>query len=210
MSSAQKHIFQPTDSGPAWQIAQLFPDQGDLSESDYLFLTERTNRLAEYTDGQIEVLPMPTTEHQEIVLFLVNLLRSFITPANLGRALMAPLRVKLQDGRFREPDVVFMLARNASRIASQFWTGADLVMEIVSEDNPERDLQTKRADYAAAGIAEYWIVDPRSKTITVLTLVGTSYTTHSQTIAQDTVESLLLPGFRVDLAAVFAAARPAK
>jgi Uma2 family endonuclease len=93
-------------AGPAWQIAELFPDQGHLSQSDYLFLTERTNRLVEFSDGQIEVLSMPTTGHQEIVLFLVTLLRQFITPRNLGRALMSPLRVQLRGGQFREPDVV--------------------------------------------------------------------------------------------------------
>src|SRR6186713_1167167 len=112
MASITTSPTPPGESQPAWEIAKLFPDQGDFSESDYLFITERTNRLAEYSDGTIEVLPMPTTEHQEIVLFLVNLLRSFVNPRNLGRALMAPLRVRLREGRFREPDVVFMLERN--------------------------------------------------------------------------------------------------
>jgi Uma2 family endonuclease len=205
MASITTSPASPGQSQPAWEIAKLFPDQGDFSESDYLFITERTNRLAEYSDGTIEVLPMPTTEHQEIVLFLVNLLRSFVNPRKLGRALMAPLRVRLREGRYREPDVVFMLERNSSRIGNRFWQGADLVMEIVSEDEPQRDLSEKRNEYAEAGIPEYWIVDPRTKTILVLRLVGAAYVVHSEATKTGVVSSALLPGFSADLDQVFAA-----
>lgn len=52
------------------QIAELLPEQGSWSEADYLWLTNRTNRLIEYTDGYIEVLPMPTRTHQKILRYL--------------------------------------------------------------------------------------------------------------------------------------------
>jgi Uma2 family endonuclease len=192
---------------PAWEIATLFPNQGDLSEGDYLFLTRNTNRLAEFTDGRIEVLKMPTLEHQQIVFFLVAMLRSFAAAGNLGLAIMAPLRVKLRDGKFREPDVMFMLQRNIARAGNEFWDGADLVMEVVSQDDPKRDLEIKRGDYAEAGIAEYWIVDPRSKTVTVLKLDGKQYVVHAEAKGNGVVQSALLAGFSVDAASVFAAGR---
>jgi Uma2 family endonuclease len=191
--------------GPAWEIAQLFPDQGDLSEGDYLLLTERTNRLMEFNEGQIEILPTPTTAHQRIVRYLIGLLMSLA--GNRGEVLFAPLRVRLRNGKFREPDVVFMLSEHSSRIGNQFWEGADLVMEIVSEDDPERDLNTKRREYADAGIPEYWIIDPRTQTITVLKLQEQQYISHDQSIGNGTVHSALLPSFSADVAAVFAAAR---
>ena len=86
MASVRSTSLDAPSSGPAWEIARLFPEQGHLSESDYLLVTERTRQLVEFTDGCIEVLPTPTLEHQEIVLFLVNLLRAFVQPAKLGRA----------------------------------------------------------------------------------------------------------------------------
>jgi len=193
---------------PAWEIAELFPNQGFLSESDYLFLTDRSNRVAEFSDGRIEVLAMPTLEHQEIVLFLVNMLRTFVTPRKLGRAIMAPFRLKLAEGKFREPDVLFLLQSNLSKIADRFWDGADLVMEVVSEDDPARDLQTKRAEYAQAGVADYWIVDPRSRTITVSKLTNGRYDTFSEVSQQGLVQSSLLPGFTIDAGAAFAAGNP--
>ncbi len=45
--------------------------------------------------------------------------------------------------------------------------GADLVVEVVSKNDPKRDLETKLREYAAAGIPEYWIVDPMEHSIEV-------------------------------------------
>ena len=62
-----------------------------------------------------------------------------------------------------------------ARIHEKFWEGADLVMEVVSDDDRRRDVVTKRLEYAKAGIAEYWIVDPQQATITVLKLADGKY-----------------------------------
>src|SRR3984957_10917154 len=194
MASINTNSLTNRSPGPAWEIAELFPEQGELSESDYLLLTDRTNRLAEFVDGKIEDLAMPTDEHQEIVLFLVNLLRAFAMKMKVGRALMAPLRVKVADGRFREPDVVFVMQPPAKRV-NRFWSGADLVMEVVSEDDPDRDWVAKRRDYAKAGIREYWIVDPEDKSITVLRLKNGKYVTHSKAKERGAGQSALLGGF---------------
>ena len=61
----------------------------------------------------------------------------------------------------------------------------------------------KRADYAEAGIPEYWIVDPRNETITVLALEGNGYVEHGVCARGDTATSRLLAGFTVDVTAVF-------
>src|SRR5438105_9290147 len=86
---------------PAWDIARLFPDQGYWSEDDYLALD--TNHLVEFTDGYVEVLPMPKTSHQRIVQYLSNLLLAFASAGNLGTVLFAPLRVRLRKNKYREP-----------------------------------------------------------------------------------------------------------
>ena len=85
--------------------------------------------------------------------------------------------------------------------------GADLVAEIVSPDGPERDLVEKRADYAEAGIPEFWIVDPRHDTITVLTLRDGNYVEHGVFLRGQSATSPLLGGVAVDVAATFDARR---
>jgi Uma2 family endonuclease len=202
-------VFQSPKRVQLGILHAFFSDQGYLSESEYLRLTDHTRRVAEFIDGQIEVLPMPTLEHQEIVLFLITLLRAFILPAKLGRAVMSPYRVKVGENHFREPDVVFLRESSLSRLGNRFSEGADLVMEVVSDDDPKRDLVDKRHDYAEAGIPEYWIVDPRTQMITVLRLESREYVVHSEATFTGQVRSAMLDGFTVDVAGVFAAGRNA-
>ena len=192
----------PSKPEPAWDIAKLFPYQGHWTEADYLALD--TNRLVEFTDGHVEVLPMPTEEHQEIVLFLLETLLAFVRPRGLGKALMAPLRVRLRKGKIREPDIVFLLAERADRRGKQFWRSADLVVEVVSDDDPARDYKRKRRDYAEAGISEYWIADPQKREITVLTLRGNAYDVHGTFVPGQDATSKLLEGFRVSVSDTFA------
>ena len=51
---------------PAWQIARLFPAQGAWTVEEYLALTNDTNHLVEFSQGYVEVLPMPTRRHQKV------------------------------------------------------------------------------------------------------------------------------------------------
>ena len=189
---------------PTWDIALLFPNQGTWTVDEYLAIDG--NRLVEFSEGNLEVLPMPTTLHQWMVFLLCQRLNDFVSTRNLGLVLPSPLRVRLSAEKFREPDIVFMLKSHRNRIGDSYWKGADLVVEVVS-DEPEdrhRDLVTKRAEYALARIQEYWIEDPREKQITVLWLKGTKYQVHGTYGQGETAASRLLVGFSVDVDEVFA------
>lgn len=190
-------------SEPAWDIARLFPDQGRWTPDDYLALL--TNRLVEFSHGVVEVLPVPTDLHQAIVFFLCASLHSFITPRSLGTVRLAPLRLRLGNDQFREPDVLFIKSENDARRGNAFWSWADLVMEVVSDDNRQHDLETKRREYARSGIPEYWIIDPLLREVAVLTLAGDHYDSVGVHRPGERAASVLLPGFDVDVAAVFMA-----
>jgi Uma2 family endonuclease len=138
--------------------------------------------------------------------YLYGLLLAFVTTRHLGTVLYAPLRIRIRSGKYREPDIVFMAKQHADRMGEDFCRGADLVMEIVS-DNPEdrrRDLVTKRGEYARARILEYWIIDPLEERVTVLRLSGRRYIVHGEFTQGDTATSHLLPGFTVDVTAALA------
>jgi Uma2 family endonuclease len=187
---------------PAWEIAMLFPNQGYWSEEEYLALD--TNHLVEYADGFIEVLPMPTQLHQLMVAFLYRQLLTFVEPRELGRVLFAPMRVRLRKGKYREPDVLFMLTKHAARMGNEYWEGADLVMEVISpgDENRERDLKEKRKEYARARIREYWIIDPAEERVLVLRLRKGKYVVHGTFGRGETAASALLDGFAVDVNAL--------
>lgn len=190
---------------PIWEIVTLYPNQGSWNESDYLAFD--ASRLVEFDNGMVEFIEMQTELHQAIVLYLYLQLHQFSVSLSehSGVCLVAPLKVRLWEGKYREPDLVFLLSKNRHLRSSQVWNGADLVIEVVSESNPDRDWIDKRSDYAKGGIPEYWIVDPRDRTITVLQLDDTTGIYESvQTFREgEQTVSKLLPGFRVDVSATF-------
>lgn len=145
---------------------------------------------------------MPTDEHQTIVLLLYELLVALVRPRG-GKVLVAPLRLKVRDDTYREPDIVLLRSAQDPRRQNRFWLGADLVVEVVSPDKPERDLVDKRGEYAAAQIPEYWIVNPQNETITVLSLEGSRYVEHGMFRRGATATSVLLEGCSVVVDAVF-------
>jgi Uma2 family endonuclease len=177
-------------------VLELLPPQGDWSEEAYLWLTDDTNRLIEFVDGYIEVLPMPTDEHQSISSFLHLTFTAYLQSSG-GIARYAPLRIRIRARKFREPDLLVLRDAHDPRRQNRYWLGADLVVEIVSPDKPERDLVEKRADYATGGIPEYWIVDPRQQTITVLALHEGRYQEHGVFSRGTQATSALLAGFAV-------------
>lgn len=160
----------PDGLEPAWDVARLFPPQGGWSEEEYLGLPG--NHLTEFDHGRIEVLDTPSELHQLLVAHLYRMLLEFVGRSELGMVLFAPFPIKLWEGKLREPDVVFMRREQADRRHDKYWLGADLVMEVMSPDDPKRDREIKKREYAMAGIPEYWLIDPTSQTVTVFVLEG--------------------------------------
>ncbi len=188
---------------PTLAVTEFFPYQGEWTEVDYLLLS--TNHLIELSEGRLELLPTPSERHQRIVRFLFLLLYTFVSERGLGEVFFASLKIKLWEGKFREPDILFMSNANAEKRGEQFWRGADLVLEVVSPDDPNRDAVMKFEEYAKAGIPEYWLVDPRDASITVYVLPGgaTAYEAHGRFTGDERATSRDLSGFGVTVAEVF-------
>jgi Uma2 family endonuclease len=184
------------------RLLDILDRQGTWTEEEYLSLTDHTTRLVEFTDGFLELLPMPTDYHQAIVQLLLYAFDAFLKPRG-GKVRIAPLRLRICKGKFREPDLLLLLSASDRRRQNRFWTGADLVVEVVSPDKPERDLVSKRQDYAAAGVAEYWIVNPSNDTILVLVLNKKRYRRLGSFARGTVARSSLLQGFEMGVDQVF-------
>jgi Uma2 family endonuclease len=153
---------------------------------------------------------VPTRMHQLLARYLFRLLDAFVEQHRLGETHFTGLNVRLEPNEIRVPDICFL---GKARLGDprQVQDLADLMIEVVSpgSENPERDLIHKRTDYARNGVSEYWIVDPETDTITVLTLPtdANEYAVHGEFRPGQQATSVLLPGFTVDVAACFAAGR---
>jgi Uma2 family endonuclease len=198
----------PHEPEYAWEVATLYPQQGDWSEEDYLELTDRANRRIEYTDGRLEFLPMPTEIHEALTQFLFLALYQFVHQWNLGKVYCNGIRLRIQPRKLRLPDVIFLHRDHFRARHNRVWDRADLVMEVVS-DSPgdrRRDYETKLKDYAEAHVAEYWIIDPERQVVIVHQLSGEQYSQPGEYRRGQRAVSALLEGFGFDVASLFAAA----
>ena len=186
-------------------ILELFPHQGQWQDGDYFALPG--NRIVELIHGHVEVLPVPSLLHQFIVRLVFLSMNEFVERANLGIVMSAPTRIRISERHYREPDVLFVSRENLQKRQEQFWETANLVVEVVSPDNPDRDLIDKRRDYALAGIEEYWIIDPRDDSIQVLHLREGQYHDAGRSMRIGTAVSVVLPGFNMNVGQLFDRAR---
>jgi len=99
---------------------------------------------------------------------------------------------------------MFMSAAHADRIQTQYWGVPDLAIEIISPGTETIDRETKRDEYAQAGIPEYWIIDPEAKAVELLRLKGESYETVARLTEDGMLASPTFPGFELSLKELFA------
>jgi Uma2 family endonuclease len=193
-------IATPMRSDEVNAILEKLPNQGNWTDEEYLSLTDYTTRLVEFTDGYLEPLPMPTDLHHSVLQFMFLALTAFLPE---GKVFVAGIRMRVRRGKYREPDVIAVKDANDKRRRNRFWLGADFNLEVVSEDKPERDLVDKVKDYAEAKVPEYWIVNPQTETITVLTLRDGAYAEHGVFVRGQVATSVIFPGFSVKVDDVF-------
>jgi Uma2 family endonuclease len=118
---------------------------------------------AEWVNGEVIVQMPPKQPHQIVVTFLLQLMGLFVQLYQLGRLLPAPFEMRATpDGPAREPDLIFVSQEHLNLLTPERLQGpADLVVEVISDDSVGRDRGDKFYEYQAAGVQEYWIVDPR-------------------------------------------------
>lgn len=174
----------------------------NLSYDDYLKLPD--DQRYEVVEGELAMTPAPDTDHQVILVDLVSALRSYTRRAGLGTVLAAPTDVILSDHNVVQPDLLFVSQERLSIVQKRGVFGApDLVVEILSPSTATRDLGTKRELYSKFEVREYWIVDPMSRSVEVLTQQGGGLESWQRFVEGETLQSPLLPGLTVNLAEIF-------
>lgn len=174
----------------------------NFSYAEYLQLPD--DQRYEVLEGELVMTPAPGTDHQQILAKLTIQLGTFIEAHSLGQFYFAPVDVILADQTVVQPDFLFVRQERLDIIQQRGLFGApDLVVEILSPATAQRDLATKRQLYSKYGVQEYWIVDPATRSIAVLTQQGSGLDTWQRYEATATLESPLLPGLALNLAKIF-------
>lgn len=180
------------------------PPQGEWTYEDWLKLPDDGYRY-EVINGVLHVSPPPRIRHQRVALRLVRRLANFVEEHCLGEVLEAPVGVRLPNQPVPfQPDILFIRTERLDILGEKYVEGVpDLVMEILSPSNWLYDRREKMEVYQEAGVPEYWIVDPRARTVEVYVLEEGAYLLIGRYGQEETARSQVLSGFEVPVDEIF-------
>jgi Uma2 family endonuclease len=116
---------------------------------------------SEWIDGEVRVDVRTTLLHGLFVGFVLRLLADYVEFRRLGVVVAEAVPMRLATSG-RVPDIIFVRGEHRDRLSNRRLQGAaDLVVEVISAERVERDTSIKPAEYAAAGVPEFWLLDAR-------------------------------------------------
>lgn len=187
-------VLGPEDHGRRMSLAEFARAEG------------RGGYLYELAKGVVIVLDVPGVRHALVAQAIDEHIRVYEIAHPGTIHLLAPgsdcaLRLPgLQSER--HPDRALYLTPPPSDNPWNSWT-PEIAIEVVSRGQEERDYGEKREEYLRAGVREYWIVDPHRRTALFLRRQGDEWSEEEKGPGA-VYATPLLPGFALDLGAVFA------
>lgn len=185
------------------EIAALLADEQRRREAFYARLGEDDK--AEFINGVVVVHAPVRLIHNTVGTNLLVLLQACVQRHNLGAVGYERLLIALTRNDY-EPDICFFGQAKARQFLPDQvrFPAPDFVVEILSPSTKQTDRTTKFDDYAAHGVAEYWIIDPEAETVEQYTLDGTEQRYRLQHQAQTgNLQSHAVPGFTIPIRAIF-------
>jgi Uma2 family endonuclease len=145
-------------------------------KADDIWDTPEDGNRYEVIDGELYVTPPPLEPHQRGSTNLLGFVWQYLRQSRLGTVYSAPFGVVLDDENGLQPDIVYVSNERRGLIVERGLEGApDLVVEVLSRSTQARDRGVKMKRYAASGIAHYWILDPRTRTLEAYRLTEQGY-----------------------------------
>lgn len=161
------------------------------------------NEKAEFINGEV-VAAMPARfQHGQVVRLLLRILDSFVRLRGLGVVGVEKMMIALTRNDY-EPDLCFWRRETADSFTPEQWRfpAPDLVVEVLSESTADRDRGVKLEDYAAHGVAEYWIVDPDARRLEQYLLAEGGFRLREEA-ADGLLTASAIPGLSFPVAAAF-------
>lgn len=157
-------MSMPLDSpsGVAMSVAEEGLQLSRMSWEDYLLLPEKPK--AEWVDGEVVVSPPVGFDHGDAVGELLVRLRGSLP----GLHAVTEVGVHLPRNRLRAPDLMVVTRRPEGRWVTD---APVLVVEVLSPSTRSEDTMRKAPEYLAAGIGQFWVVDPEARSIDVFEAV---------------------------------------
>ncbi|MGI5861263.1 MAG: Uma2 family endonuclease [Myxococcales bacterium] len=157
----------------------------------------------ELLNGRVVMTPQASHPHGWIEGQLLRLIGNHAADHRLGEVFGSSQGFELPSGDTVEPHVSFVSGERWSQTTASpgrfLEVVPDLVVEIASESTASRDRGKKKAIYERNGVREYWLVDWRSREVTVFHLVGGRFDEGTVTGPGGRALSSVLAGFEVSV-----------
>jgi Uma2 family endonuclease len=134
---------------------------------------------------------------------LNNLLRNYVSLHGLGVVHTEKAMCSFPRNDY-EPDIVFFGKTKAALFGPDTlrFPVPDFIVEVLSSTTEARDRGVKMADYAAHGVAEYWIIDPEAETVEQYLLANDAYPS-VEARSDGSITSEAIAGFVIPIRAIF-------
>ena len=159
--------------------------------------------------GKIFNMSAPNAAHQRISSRLHIAIGVFLN-GKPCEVFSAPFDVRIPRKTIEDKDIITVFQPDLcvicdpSKIDDRGCLGApDIVIEILSPANNKKEQKYKYEIYEEAGVKEYWIIDPREKSVQINLLTNGKLIAHGYLFEEDKITSELLPGFTLDLGVLF-------
>lgn len=186
------------------QVQAILVDEQNRCRAFYEWMDE--DMKTKFINGEIVVHSPALDKHSSVVMLLGTLLNVFVNARNLGLVRVEKALVELTRNSY-EPDICYFGLDKSASISPEllYYPAPDLVVEVLSESTKKNDREVKFEDYAAHGVAEYWIIDPKRQTIETFTIDADTEAYAATGIFKigQSVSSTILPNFIIPVKAIF-------
>ncbi len=194
-------LEEPTLPETVAALSERLDDERELRER---FRDEvQPDQKAEFINGQVVVSSASLNRELGCTGRLRNLLDTFVTKNNLGHVVSEKALCGFPRNDY-EPDVAFFgPAKTATiNLDTGLFPIPDFICEVLSDSTEKRDRGIKFRDYAAHGVAEYWIIDPRSEVLEQFVISPSGYDLRLKSGTGEVV-SHAVTGFRIPIRSLF-------
>jgi Uma2 family endonuclease len=203
---AARTILKSPDAPQQVAALQLaLADEAKRRQAFYEWIDENTK--AEFINGQVVIHSPVRKEHWQVSDLLARLVSFFASAKRLGRVGVEKVMIRLTRNDY-EPDIVFFEKSKAETFTKGqvLFPAPDFAVEILSDSTATTDKTTKKNDYAAHGIQEYWIIDAKKCLIEQYFLLDKNDKTYFAPKVHridDVIESRAILGFIIPVRALF-------
>lgn len=143
-----------------------------VSYEEFMEIYENSDLRMEYINGEIVLLSSPSTYHQDVSGNLHMMFRNYLKGKKC-KVFYSPFDVHFFKKDFKDPDVMqpdLLIACDLEDTVTEkgrYMGTPTLVVEILSSSTRSKDMVDKLNTYMLSGVKEFWVIDPREKTVLV-------------------------------------------